>query len=65
MSKTEQQEGMSTWRKSTYSINNGACTEVAAIPGAVLVRDSVSQSGIQLSFLSGAWQTFIAHLKAV
>ncbi len=64
MSKTEQQEGMPTWRKSTYSIHNGACTEVAAIPGAVLVRDSVSQSGIQLSFLSGTWRTFIAHLKA-
>ena len=29
------------WRKSTYSGGNGAeCTEVAAVPGAVLVRDS-------------------------
>ena len=33
-------EGMN-WRKSSYSGNSGGnCTEVATVPGAVLVRDS-------------------------
>jgi uncharacterized protein DUF397 len=64
MSKTEQQEGMPTWRKSQYSIANGSCAEVAAVPGTVMVRDSVGPSNVQLQFQSMVWREFIAHIKA-
>jgi hypothetical protein len=63
MSKTEQQEGAPTWRKSSYSISNGSCTEVAAVPETVLVRDSVSSSSVQLGFAFTAWREFIARIK--
>jgi Domain of unknown function (DUF397) len=64
MSKTEEQEGVLAWRKSKYSINNGACTEVAAIRGSVLVRDSLGQSDVKLRFASDVWHEFTARLKA-
>jgi hypothetical protein len=64
MSKTEQQEGMPTWRKSRYSVNNGSCAEVAAVLGTVMVRDSVGPSNVQLRFASRAWRAFIAQVKA-
>lgn len=63
MSETERTDSPLSWRKSGYSVANGACTEVAAIPGTVMVRDSVSPSGVQLQFASGAWQQFIEHIK--
>ncbi|PRW62670.1 DUF397 domain-containing protein [Actinopolyspora mortivallis] len=33
------------WRGSSYSGNNGACVEVAALPGAVAARDSKDRQG--------------------
>ena len=55
-------EGMSAsvWRKSSYSGNNGGnCTEVATVPGAVLVRDTKDrQHGPVLRFTADAWRRF-------
>ena len=63
MSETERLESPLTWRKSGYSVANGACAEVAAIPGTVVVRDSVSPSDGWIRFASGTWQQFIARIK--
>jgi Domain of unknown function (DUF397) len=65
MSKTEEQESVLAWRKSQYSINNGACTEVAATRGSVLVRDSLGRSGVQLRFTSDVWREFTSRVKDV
>jgi hypothetical protein len=63
MSETERLDSSLTWRKSGYSVANGACAEVAATPGTVIVRDSVSPSDVRLRFASGTWQEFIARIK--
>ncbi len=57
-------EGMN-WRKSSHSGGaSGNCTEVAAVPGAVLVRDSKSPDGPRLAFGRSAWEAFAASLRA-
>jgi hypothetical protein len=57
-------EGMN-WRKSSYSGNSGGhCTEVAAVPGAVLVRDSKDPDGPRLALGRAAWEAFAASLRA-
>ena len=38
------------WVKSSYSFANGNCVEVAALPGAVAVRDSKDPGGPVLTF---------------
>jgi hypothetical protein len=63
MSKTEQEERVPFWRKSKHSINGGNCTEVAAVHGTVMVRDSVSRSTVQLRFAPEAWREFTDRLK--
>jgi hypothetical protein len=53
----------SSWRKSSYSGDNGGeCVEVAAA-GAVLVRDTADPSGPMLAFTAGAWRTFTAAIR--
>ena len=57
-------EGMN-WRKSSYSGNSGGnCTEVTAVPGAVLVRDSKDANGPVLAFGRAAWEAFAAAVRA-
>jgi Domain of unknown function (DUF397) len=53
-----------TWRKSSYSGNNGgACIEVADAPGAVLIRDTKDRDGPVLAFDAEAWRRFAARVK--
>jgi hypothetical protein len=53
-----------TWRKSSYSGNNGGnCIEVAAAP-LIVVRDSKDPDGPRLTFGREAWQAFAARVKA-
>ncbi|MGD0245306.1 MAG: DUF397 domain-containing protein [Streptosporangiaceae bacterium] len=53
------------WRKSTYSSSNGGnCTEVAAAPGAILVRDSKNPDGPRLTFGPDTWRAFADRVKA-
>ena len=57
-------EGMN-WRKSSYSGNSGGnCTEVATVPGAVLIRDSKDPNGPVLAIGHPAWQAFAAAIQA-
>jgi hypothetical protein len=53
-----------TWRKSSYSGNNGGnCVEVAATSKVVAVRDSKDATGPKLAFDPDAWRTFAAKVK--
>jgi Domain of unknown function (DUF397) len=52
------------WRKSSYSgDNSGNCLETAAVPGALLVRDSKDIAGPVLAFTPRAWAAFAARVK--
>ncbi|MEV7022126.1 DUF397 domain-containing protein [Kitasatospora sp. NPDC093558] len=48
------------WFKSSYSTTDGGeCVEVAAVPAAVLVRDSKDKAGPALAFSPDAWAAFV------
>lgn len=52
------------WRKSSYSNGQGGnCTEVAAVPGGVAVRDSKFPDGVALKFAAEQWLVFTVGLK--
>jgi len=53
------------WHKSTRSGDNSTCVEAAIVPGLVVgVRDTKDRSGGELRFTPGAWQAFLADVKA-
>ncbi|WP_017973436.1 DUF397 domain-containing protein [Actinopolyspora halophila] len=51
------------WCVSSYSGNNGACVEVAALPGAVAARDSKDRRGPVLAFDHQQWRAFLRSLR--
>jgi len=53
--------GHVTWRKSSYSGNNGGgCVEVARLPAVVAVRDSKDPDGPRPAFWKDEWRAFAA-----
>ncbi|MFF4587072.1 DUF397 domain-containing protein [Streptomyces sp. NPDC001388] len=52
------------WFKSSYSSGQGACVEVAHLPGAVAARDSKDPDSPVLAFPAKEWQGFIHGLNA-
>lgn len=54
---------MMQWQKSTYSTDTGECVEVAALPGAVAIRDSKNPDGPVLRFTAEEWRGFLARIK--
>lgn len=53
------------WTKSSYSGGNGACVEVKSpVTQAIAVRDSKAPEGPSLSFVSGAWNTFVRDVAS-
>jgi hypothetical protein len=56
--------GTVSWRKSSYSGNNGGnCVQAGSAPGAVLVRDTKDTHGPALSFSTHTWQAFTGRIK--
>ena len=47
------------WRKASYSMNNGNCTEVATAAGMVAVRDSKDPQGPVLYYPATSWASFV------
>jgi len=63
MSKTEERESALVWRKSSYSMGNGACAEVSAGGGTIMVRDSVRPAACQLQLPATAWRELVLRVK--
>lgn len=54
-----------TWRKSSYTSNNGQCVEIAeGFQGVMPVRDSKDPEGPALVFGIDAWDAFVKDVKA-
>ncbi|WP_406512544.1 DUF397 domain-containing protein [Streptomyces sp. NBC_00161] len=55
------------WFKSSYSSSSEGddCVEVAAAPGAVLVRDSKDIQRAHLTVGPDAWAGFVAHASGI
>ena len=52
------------WIKSSLSFSNGACVEVASLPGGqVGVRNSRDSNGPVLAFTPAEWHAFIGGIR--
>ena len=52
-----------SWYKSSFSMSNGDCVEIAQLPsGQVAVRDS-KNTGPMLTFSRPDWRSFVIQLK--
>jgi transcriptional regulator with XRE-family HTH domain len=52
------------WRKSSYSMSNGQCVEIARLAGGRIgVRDSKVAEGLVLRFEPETWAAFLAELR--
>ncbi|MFI9239583.1 DUF397 domain-containing protein [Streptomyces cinnamoneus] len=55
------QQGKTTWRKSSYSLANGDCVEVASpAQQSIAVRDSKDVRRPALAFTPQSWSAFVA-----
>jgi Domain of unknown function (DUF397) len=53
------------WRKSSFSGDNGACVELAAVPeGTVAVRDSKNPDGAMLIFTRAEMRAWLHGVRA-
>jgi hypothetical protein len=61
----ETQDQSNLWVKSSLSFSNGACVEVANLPGGVVgVRHSKDPSGPVLRFTPAEWHAFLGGARA-
>jgi uncharacterized protein DUF397 len=52
------------WRKSSYSMSNGHCVEIARLPGGRIgVRDSKAAEGLVLHFEPETWAAFLVEFR--
>lgn len=59
----EQLVNSASWRKSSRSVGNGACVEIAPAAGSVAVRDTTDRIGPMLQYTASAWRAFIVETK--
>lgn len=53
-----------TWRKATYSGNNGGnCVETANAGYSVAVRDTADRDGTTLVIPAASWSAFVASVQ--
>jgi len=52
-----------TWRKAKRSTTNGACIEIASVPGKIAVRDSKDPSGPVLVYTPAEFGAFLDGAK--
>ncbi|MBC6471062.1 DUF397 domain-containing protein [Actinomadura alba] len=52
------------WRRSRRSQEQGACVELAELPGVIAVRDSKNPEGPVLVFDADVWRVFHARMVA-
>jgi hypothetical protein len=54
----------SAFRKSSFSVAQGACVEVGSqFPGLVVIRDSQNADGARVPVAPNAWRRFISQVK--
>jgi hypothetical protein len=63
MSRSDTLQATFTWRKSSYSGQQGDCVEVASFGASVLVRDSKDTDGPVLSFSMSNWNAFLSDVR--
>ncbi|TJZ46126.1 DUF397 domain-containing protein [Streptomyces piniterrae] len=51
------------WFKSSYSVDDGACVEVAAGPCTVHIRDSKDISMPSIAVTPASWASFVAYAQ--
>jgi hypothetical protein len=61
---TESGPNHNSWRKSSKSMSDGHCVEVARSSQYVLMRDSKDVAGSELAFDTNAWNSFVKEIKA-
>jgi hypothetical protein len=65
MQLSDDQDPPKTWVKSSYSMTNGNCVEVARLSGRVVgVRDSKRPRGHVLRFTAAQWQVFLDGINS-
>jgi hypothetical protein len=52
----------STWRKSSYSADEGGCVEVSPTPADIRVRDTKDRASGSLTFAALPWHAFLTHV---
>ena len=63
MLQSERSPGRQIWRKSSYSITNGECIEVATSQREIKIRDSSHPASGIICASPTSWQRFISEVK--
>ena len=54
---------LAVWKKSSRSVDQGNCVEVANLDGGRAVRDSKNPTGTVLQLFTTAWSAFTTAIK--
>lgn len=57
-------DGISGWRKSSFSGYNTNCVEVGILKGNIGIRDSKNPKGGTLKLTAAEWNSFLGSIRA-